>query len=122
MLSSPCFQYNIQDLNMMLLNSRMFLIELSTFMTSLAALAFHLALLLNCYRFGLGFFSPSLDLGLLMLMSQISSLSVGDSDSLSHCGPCCTGRDFRRQCLLAAPCAYPNLFSGHSETVQMVTM
>lgn len=58
MLSSPCFQYNSQDLNVMLLNSRMFLIELSTFMTPLAALAFHLALLLNCCRFGLGFFFP----------------------------------------------------------------
>lgn len=79
LLTSPCFQYNSQDLSMMLLNSRMFLIELNTFMTSLAALAFHLALLLNRCRFGLGFFSPSLELGLLMLMSQISSLSVDDS-------------------------------------------
>lgn len=35
---------------MMLLNSRMFLIDLNTFMTSLADLLFHLTLLLNRCR------------------------------------------------------------------------
>lgn len=60
------------------LSSRTFLTELKMFVTSLAVLAFHLTLLLNCSKFGgffwLRFFPPSLELGLLMLMSQISSV------------------------------------------------
>lgn len=54
-------------------------------------------------------------------MSQISSLSVDDSDSLSHCGRCSRHSDLRKQCLLAALCAYPNLFSEYSETIQIVS-
>lgn len=50
---------NVQEVNVVPLHSKRFVTELNAFMNSLAALAFHLTMLLNCSRIFLFAFCPS---------------------------------------------------------------
>lgn len=90
---------NIQEVNVVPLHSERFVTELNAFMNSLAALAFHLTVLLNCSRvFCLLFFLP----GARIVSANVSDFSClwMTPDSLSHYSPCCSARKGLLEALL----------------------